>query len=70
MFSCGDKKPFKAFIKDKKTYKKVLQAICDALDQYGGVDSGNDASVLLSDDEGDDKASVASSQRDYHVNVA
>ena len=44
--------------------------MCDALDQYGGVDSGNDDLVLLSTDEGDDGASVASSQLDYHVNIA
>ena len=44
--------------------------MCDALDQCGGVNSDNDASALLLADEGDDEASVASSQCDYHVNVA
>ena len=38
----------------------VLEAICDALDQYGGVDSDNDALLILSADEGNDKVSVDS----------
>ena len=42
----------------------------DALDQYGGFNSSDDALVLLSADKGDDKSSVASLKRDYQVNVA
>ena len=42
----------------------------NALDQYGGVDSGNDALVILSTNKGNDEESVVSSQRDYQVNAA
>ena len=33
--------------------------MCDALIQYGGINSGDDALVLLSADEGNYKASAA-----------
>ena len=42
----------------------------DAIDQYGGVDSNNDALTLFSAEDGDNVASVASSQQDYHVNLS
>ena len=44
--------------------------MCDTLNQYGGVDSFDDALVLSSMDECDDEASVASLQHDYQVNIA
>ena len=53
-----------------KNYKQVSEAMCDALDQYGDVDSNNDTSVLLFCDKGYNEANVASSQPDYHVNLA
>ena len=44
--------------------------MCDTLDQYGGIDSGDDTSVLFSGDECDDEASVVSLQRDYQVSFS
>ena len=44
--------------------------MCDTLDQYGGIDSSDDASVFFSSDECDDEASVVSLQRDYQVSFS